>query len=690
MYRFELTKFFNNRIAIVLAAAFLIVPLFYMASVSTTVFGDDWMPEEYNKASAEAELMTVDQAAAQLREEMEAELFDQGISLQGKKTLLRELRQVADYEQYVDQMMNGGGNGLLSSETMGYEMRLKRQLQALYRGMSGKALSFTGSYGISRFLSTDGGDLLTVVFLLILVFQLVTIEFEQNMNGLLSSTLYGKCKLVRKKYLLGFAFAVTAEIIFCLSKLFIFGKAYHFQKWDGPIQSVLGFQGVPFDISIWWFVIVFIGMKLVSVTAAYTMLYFIAIVIKRPLPILVAEISLIAGSAVLMRGINTTSALGFLSLFSPARCMDIHSILAGYKTCNWFGYPVSYLLIWCLFFGTLFLCTVVGIWKKDITITEGNQREWTGLLRRKSPGDILKKTDRGSFVTGGAGSLFVWEVKKGFQLEHGIWLALLGLLGVMAFYQPPKEYIQTSEDYYYREYLREFAGEYTNDKQQALERERASLSKLQEDLYRNSSQYSQEALAAASRKLKGLEPLERMVAYGKYLKSYNNSAFVNENGYNIVLGRRLSESYLGYCDAFGLLLVIIASVRLWGAEEWNHMSGLLQSAKKNTLLVGKKKLMVQFLYCLLIGGIIYIPWLGMVLKTYPLGEWSFNIASIRGYEVLDGIPVLAVVVISYVLRLAYFFLMGILGKYIQKGIHSQTVSILLTWLCSVNILWWSW
>lgn len=627
----------------------------------------DFRPEEYTEIVSRIEGIPTEKALTLLKEEMQQELSGQGTYSPAKQEIIRELEEVSGYENYLKQISSVRTGGLMGEQKDGYERMLEKEYQKRYAGLSAKDVSFVGGRGVMLFLKTGVIDVFAGILVLLIVFRIVTMEYETKMSSLLACAKNGTHILVRGKWIAG---GILSQLFLAgvfLGKLFIFCKAYHFTAWDARIQSVSGYQAVTGEMTVGVFVLLFLLAKLLGFLLLYTLFFLIAILVKSQVFVIVAELAFSGISWFMMEGISTVGHYAWLSFFSPMRAVDQEALLAGYQPINFMGYPVSWLLSGSIFFVVLFFCSLAGIRGSSMTSGDAPVKRNRDVFHRKTGRiSLLKK------------SIFCWEWKKSFLIERGCFILIAGMIIVGFSYRPVKEWLNSPTEYYYKEIINKYHGDYTKEKETELLNTEKELRDLQEDVEKNGENYSATAFAVASKELERTEAIQNTIKYGEYIKRHTNAKMVYEKGYSLLLGDAVSGSYLKWCDALGIFLMVFLAIRMWGMETWYEMKSLCTATKRGMRSVTKRKWSITGVYAVVIGMIVYIPWIYQAQKTYSLCDWSVSAQSIRQCAAFGDLPVGVLITAGYLLRICYIFLVGVLGRYVQKKIESQIFSMLVT------------
>ncbi len=663
------------------AFAGIVLLMFCMAaaipclSIHTVHMGDEFLPEQYLKAAEAISGMSADEAVEYL-EKQEDEILETDLYVPENQIVLQEVSAVRDYPEYLSETQSGTSGGLEDISGNNFETRVRKKYQEKYKGLDGKGISFVAGRGIQLFLHTDYVDGIIGILLLLFIFRLVTMEYEGSMSGLLCCTKNGTKNILRVKWLLGAVLTLFTTVIILLIKLFLYAQAYHFSAWNRAIQCIDGYQSVEWQSGILGFLILFFIGKMIGFLFLYTMCFLAAVWLKNAW---LFFIMLMAGGALafyLLFGISLTSRLALLSLFCPFRLVDQEVLLSGYRAVNLFGYPVDYLKLFCVVWSVVFLAMLFSIWTRDMFAA--------GLTALEKPGKCLKSFSgfrRKRMIA--RNSLLLWELRKNLWLEKGFLLLVLGGVVAGTVYAPPEEYIVVREDYYYREYVEEYAGMYSEEKQEKIQDAYKQLQELEQDIIEHGALYTDVALAVANEELRKVQPMQRMIQYGKYLKNHENAGFVYEKGYLILLGKNIPGSYLRLCDVLAIFLMALLSVRMWGLESWQNMALLCRGMKYDMRRIDCRKWILNGCYALLAAGVVFPYWVYQVSLTYPLHEWNLSAASLQGYSAWSFLNLGSLVALTYLLRIVYLYLVGALGRILQRKLHSPILTVFTTVLVMI-------
>lgn len=661
----ELKKCFSADASLVLLLCVCLLGMgFHWYRAYTPYMGDDYYPADY--ISLVDSCLEADQKGLSL-EEMETEY-----SL-ASEDVKQEWEDIFGYSEYIETVTQERFFGL--QKESGYQTKLREKYRSHYKGLSGLKPEFAGNRGILLFSAMDICDALLLFGILLILFRVVTVDREIDMEPLLFCTKNGTFRLYQYKWLAGSIFTAGFALLFYLMKLFLYVRAYGFQNWTGYLQSVPGYLSADIPLRIWQFVLLVLLGKVFVIWLLYSVFYQINYSICSYRTAFLVDLLLCGISIVLYIGINPNSYLANLRLLSPMRLLDLGNLWAGYDPISIFGYPVSYRFLWgvlcvILFTGILYLMGSYRCYQKrnplPVSTEKKKQRKWSLLSR----------------ISGF--SLFAWEWKKWLKLERGIYLLLALVFLVLATYRLPQESLGTREDQYYKALVLEYHGKVTENQCLKAAAELEELELLEQDMLEHGDQYTATAYQVAEDKIKKIPALKRLIAYQKYVGKGQGRQIVYEKGYEMLFGKAVLGGYLKWCNILGIIFLCLFSESLWGMEKCSGMDGLCPTTLVGMKKINHRKVLTLLLISVLTGLLVYLPWIYMAAQSYPMQDWNVAVNSLRIFRLLSHMSIGVVLALYYSLHIIYLFALGMTMKVIRNRINSSIVAILAG--CLIGLL----
>lgn len=665
MLRQELKKCFSSDASlIILLCICLLATGFYWCSAYTPYMGDDYYPSDYTTLVQE---YSTAEALGSSSDDMEIEY---SLALEDVQ---QEWEDISGYQEYIKSVTQESFFGL--QQESAYQTKLQEQYCSHYADLTDIVPVFSGNRGIMLFADIDLCDGILLFGIFLILFRLVTIDRETEMEPLLFCTENGTFRLYQYKWLAGSALTIGLSLFFYIIKVFIYTRAYCFQDWNGYLQSVPGYLSADVSLHIWQFVLLVILGKIFVLWLLYSVFYQINFRIFSYRKAFLLDLILCGISIVMVAGIHANSPWANVKLFSPVQMFDLGYLLSGYYPLKLFGYPVSYFLVWCLVCIVVMLCILYlilfpGCYQKRYQIPMNTGKR--------------KQTKVFSFSRISGSFLFSWEWKKWMRLDRGIYLLLALVFMVFATYHLPQESIESREDRYYKALVSEYHGEVTEGQQSKAANALEELEKLQQDMFEHGGEYTTTAYEVASQKTEKIPALKRLIAYQKYVSKRSGRKLVYEKGYEMLFGKSVSGSYLKWCNVLAVIFLCLMSESLWGLEKKSGMESLCSATLVGIKKINRRKIMALFLVSVLIGLIVYLPWIYLAAQSYQMQDWNVAVDSLRIFRGFSQLTIGAALALYYSLHIIYLFVAGMVMKVIRNRMNSSMIAILV--VCLIGLL----
>lgn len=657
-------------------AFFMIFLLCFLAALRVVWFrvyhisyGDEFYPDEYRKIVSQIK----EREGAQ-REKYLSKLKEDADLNFAKRAVVKEWNQVDGYEAYLEKIQNGGSGGLQGLQSNPYQDRIHKIYHKKYQDLTAERVHFIGGRGISLFCHTDVMDGMILLLLLLVVIRLVVWETESGMGCISAATRNGAYVLTRTKWLVGMALSLPVAFILMLYKLFVYASAYGFTEWGSAVQALPAFSGVNWNISVGWFLVIFMGYKLAGYLFLYTIIFGLSMLGQKMIPTVVLQAVFLGISYFFLRQIPLSGYLAGLRYFSPLQCIDQEFLLGGYRPIKLFSYPVSYLGLWQAVSVLLFLVVSGFICTRSLQREQGkwissNMAYVLAAFHRKRSYRIRKRA-----------SVFWWEGRKGFLYERSVWLLVIAAVGILVLYRPPREQILTAKESCYQEVMRKLEGSYTAEKKKMVQKKLAELTKLEKDVQENGSNYTMSAMQVAQEKLEQKPVYQKIEQYLEYISQKKDTGIVYEKGWLLLWGRKIPGGYLRWCQVLAVLLMVLMSAGLWGEDRWQQTDMICRASCAGIRRINRQKMWWNMIYGVIVGILVYVPWIYACGQTYSLKTRSFSAASIPYFESVPFLSLGSVIFCSYLLRVLYLILVGCVTKMVQSKVKSRSLTIYVSLL----------
>lgn len=604
-----------------------------------------------------------------LPDSMFAETLVGEYSLYGQ--LVDEIEQVAGYEQYLTVVKKNAQKKLNSTLYRQQEsvLREAEKVVADFAAMEDVQAELCPTKGMSLFFKMDLQEFFLVIGVFLVASTLVSMELEEGAIRLLRCTKHGRRRVVFAKVLAG-AGLIAAYVGLMLGLRFLITIAgYGTQCLSASVVSMVGVSGCILPVTIGQGALLFAGFKLLAYLALFFLLLLLALLLQQPWKMYVFAGGPVALFWAAYALIDVNSWLAGLKWMNPVAFLDTGTLLFTYKNITLFGYPATYrtcMVVACLILALicLMLCTPAFL-----HVLPGRK---TGNVRLAGWLETLV-----SAVTGRR-SLVGYELRKWSFYQSGGIILLLLAAGLLMTYSPVADQVYTEEEIYYRYYVQQMEGEWSEEKMETLLVERQRLLELEEKLW---SGEVQDSLTQSyySKQLKRKQGLEKAIRYGEFLEEQGNGTFIYEQGYERLFGKREPTTLFLY-RCVSLAVMTFLSVLLYGIERRTGMQQLIRISFKGEKSVRIRKHINTLLMGTLIFVIVYIPWFVNVFSVYGTNGvsapayclWQTGI----GANVPGAVTVEMLLAAYYGAHLLYLWVVGLVTGVLAKKIKHPIVATL--------------
>lgn len=223
-----------------------------------------------------------------------------------------------------------------------------------------RELSSDISTGVNALSQTTATDLIVVLFLVLLAGAVIVKEHENGLFYLIRPNYQSGAVLAGAKLLVMLASAFGVALVFYGSNMLFIFWSYGFGDWMRPIQSVQGFLGSSFQITVLQYVLLFLFGKIAACCLIGIFLLAVGALFKNnTLLILTAVVSVL-----LYQYIDPYSIFKYLNLNA---FLQPQTVVEKYLNLNLFEYPFSVTLV-LLVEGILFLLLQSALQSNEFAI----------------------------------------------------------------------------------------------------------------------------------------------------------------------------------------------------------------------------------------------------------------------------------------------------------------------------------
>ena len=476
------------------------------------------------------------------------------------------------------------------------------------------------SRGIVMASQYRGSVILGFVFILHIVFMLVTREKEIGTVNLTMTTRFGHVHHGVVKLGMCLISSVAISLVLEAENWMIAAVYYGLGDMSRSIQSIPEYQPCIFEISISVFLVIMVLFRTICIFMVSVVVFFIACRSNGTAGMALRLVAVLGMEGMMYFTISGKSVWGFLKYINIYASLNSQELLGNYMNLNFFGYPVWYLPVFIGFVSTLIvLFGGLSIWAYAGMQSSPSSRRlgWYKLKPRTS-------------------SVFLQECYRYFISERILLILLAFVVIRLITFSPVKESFAFQEDIYYKLYMLKLEGMYTDEKENEIDKE--------EQLYSEITEKAKAAAAATEDSgIRGIiwekyndetahiKVLDKVRTQASYLKD-KQGAFLYDKGYCILAGEDSGKKQnMLIWLAVGLLMVI-CSVFMYGPDYQAGTDRMIRTAKKGRGYLFVRREMIGTLVLAAVFGIAYIPYIISVLNAYGTQGMDFPVCSIRYLE----------------------------------------------------------
>jgi len=473
------------------------------------------------------------------------------------------------------------------------------------------------SRGVVMASRYSGSVILAFMFMLYLVFSLVTREKEIGSLNLTMTTKLGHMHHGGSKVLVCFAFSVLISVVLEIENWIIAGCTYGLGDMSRSIQSIPEYQPCVFNISILGFSMVSVLLKTACVIMVSMIVFFISCR-SRNLPGLAVRLTVVFGIEGLMYYVLSGNSIwGLIKYINVFAGMDSCDMLGNYLNLNLFGYPAWYLPVYIGFIViVILLFGVLGLRAYANMQSLPSSRRIKFFALPVKTGSVLKQ-----------------ECYRYFICEHAVlMLIVFAVMRALTFSQV-KESFAFQEDIYYKQYMLKLEGRYSEDKEKEIDAEDA--------LYAEITAKANEASAAASdESIRSLiwmkykdetdhfKVLYKVRDQAQYLKE-KDGAFLYDQGYRILSGEDSGKEQNMLLGLMAGIMMVVCSVFMYGPDYQAGTDRMIRATKRGRAYLFARRELIGSAALLIVFAVTYIPYTLSVLGAYGSQGLDFPACSVR-------------------------------------------------------------
>lgn len=679
MVWYEIKKIMHKRITLLSVCALLFAPaLFLLFSMYSAAAGDAFKPSSYRQLYQEL----AEGGDVQLEDQLNNLWFQTGgtellytASVPAEYELLslvkQELEQTEQYQEYVQ--------GVLSDTRRGGTISLFTKTRSMVRNAELTAKDFERMtdlevqpaplHGMTLFFTTDWTELLYVVAMLLLVAEQICSELEEGKITLLRSCRKGGSSMALRKYFACLGMLELGFAVMYVLRFLIVVAAYGAVDLTLPVQCVYGARSCTLRFSIAQMVICFFAFKSLIYAVLLAFLCFLGFTVQKTWKLYLWTGVIFLVSWIGYSQISEVSYLVNLKWINPVAVLFTEQVLLCYRNLLFFGYPFHYMTVMLLVSICMLAACIVGMCI---------QYRYSRKKVFQAPASMFFWLEQHVLSITASRTLVGYEFRKWSFYQSGLAICLLVLCVICLCPFHLSESLYTYNDIYYRNYVQEYRGEWTQEKQELLEQEYELLlaqwtsalaseetSESEIEYYRMEVEYKEGGLL-------------KTISYGEYLSEKAGGSFIYEMGYLILLGQGQGIFPLRVYRMVAAVLMVVLTSFLFAMEKQNGMKRLYRCTLTGERRIYFRKWMNMLLIGSIIACVVYIPWCLHVCAAFSLQDFGVLAYSVEALQAMPSWLTLGeVIAVFYLAHLLYLWLVGGVMQFICRKVSRYPVQIAL-------------
>lgn len=610
--------------------------------------------------------------------------------------LFEEAKAIQDYPSYLDgiiQKANRSHNISIFNTQDKFSSQNAQVTAEAFRPLLGTQPVYTNS-SINTAFHFSATDVILVMVLFFMITFLIVHEKENQQFILLKPTKNGRVTLVAAKLGTLFVLSLLATLILYLSNFLIIGIQCGFPDFSLPIQSIYGFDGCSFQITIWQFLIFYLLSKAALAFLIGLILFFFVLTTKSAAMIYLKTILLFAVSLSLYLFIPDHSVFQILKYINLIYFLRVAPIYQYYFNLNILSLPVNMFAVFL--FVTAIAIVVFAAVNVSLFVSKDTVSSTVTKMR-------FQKRERTKIST----SVFYHELYKILIMNKGLLvLVFLALFQCYSFFSS-SVYVP-SDEYYYQKYMSALEGPVNDQKLETIEKERLRFEELDKTLADANSQYEKNEInyhelqqidTMIRAQSKGRLAFERVLQRLEYVTQHNQTAqgdeawMVYETGWEELTGKGIEGYNSDMALAMVLTLVMIAICSSVFSNEYSTgMISVIACYKNGRAKTAKTKIIICMFITVISFILVYLTQLLAVGRAYGLSSLDASISSIPSLsEFPVHLKIWQYLVLLYVVRLimvmSLLFFIFALSIVIKNAMNTMiTLSVLFIIPLALHLL----
>lgn len=524
-------------------------------------------------------------------------------------------------------------------------------------------------------------DLLVFVLVFLICIFLFTVERDKGLYGLIRSTEKGRLNVIAAKLVVLLGMTVLIGFVYYVSDFLISGLMYGFGDLSRNIQSISTFENCALKLTIWQYILLWLGGKLLAMLALAALWSVIFVLVRNTGVIFTISVVGLVGEYVLSVAINSAATFNHLKYINFFYLLNGNNIFGNYLNLDFFSRPVNIHKVFVITAAVLLLISSLIC---GTAFVKQNQSARNSRILSA----LSKLITRFSRIRGSV-SVFSGECYKHYRTSLvAIVLLALVFMGGNNLNKDIDIVYQSAEESAYSEYMNTLSGELDGEKEKFIKNEQKYFDGLYEQLgsIATDNSLSADERTAKSEHIRNIletkgAAFEKILEQRDYIKSVGGEYGIKPVFINNLFYKRLLENSQREWEYFALLLaVVIFSVsNLFACEHKKGMANLIRCTRKGKLRLVAVKSLVAVLTLSVSFVLIYLPFFINFSNTFGTNSLNAPVLFMQDFSGINSTMtimqnVILTSVIHYLAALALAMLGIMLSQLLRNNILTMIVA----------------
>lgn len=692
----ELYKLFSKKLFIICLVVFFAANVFVLYYTQQNDCNTSYLIEnkaEYDSIISKLQKMNTKQADNFLTENLKKvqrqlgtaedkeSVFSEIMLLQNLKN---QLVYVDGYDSFIGEMQKRADEQMsfsIFAEEGSFSYNNLAQTPRDFEHLKGIEIKIGNNTAVNTSTTFALTDLLVFALVFLMCIFLFTVERDKGLYGLIRSTVRGRLNVIVVKLTVLFGLTVLICCVYYASDFLTSGMIYGFGDLSRNIQSISIFENCSLKLTIWQYLLMWLGGKLLAMLALAALLAVIFVLIQNTGVIFIISAVGFVCEYVLTLSIDSAATFNHLKYINFFYLLNGNNIFGNYLNLNVCSQPVN---IHKIFVITTALLILMSSFICGIAFVKQNQ----GSKNSRILLAVSKLLSRVSRIRGSV-NVLSGECYKHYRTSLvAIVLFALAFMGYNNLNSDIDIVYQDAEDRVYSEYLNTLSGELNSEKEKFIKDEKKYFNGLYEQLdsIALDSSLSADEKRAKSDRINNIleiksEAFEKILEQRDYIKSVGKKYGIKPVYINNLFYKRLLENSQREWEYFALLLAVAAfSVsNLFACEHKKGMANLIRCTKKGKLRLVVSKCAVAFITMSVSFILIYLPFFVNFAKTFGTESFNSPIIFMQNFSGVNStMTILQNVILTGVTHYLVALTLAMIGIMLSQLLRNNILTMIVT------------